>query len=422
MSKVSIIGLGYVGLPLAIAFSKKFEVIGYDINSKRIKDLINGKDVFNDLKVRNLKKNRKLNLTSNFKDIEDLDYYIVTVPTPVNKNNNPDLRSLISASKIVGKSIKKKSIVIFESTVFPSCTEEVCIPIIEKYSGYKLNKDFYCGYSPERINVGDNEHTLEKITKVVSGSNKKTTNKIYNLYKNIIKTKVFKASSIKVAEAAKVIENTQRDLNISLLNELSIIFDRLNIDTNDVIEAAATKWNFVKYKPGLVGGHCVGVDPFYLTYKAKKSGYTPKVILAGRNINEKMSKFIVDKTITLMKQKKINIKASKILVLGYSFKENCSDPRNSKVEDMIDLILKKKISVKIFDPIVYKNFLNKKYKKLFVKTLSNYRNYFDAIILAVPHKIFLNNYKKNFLKILKKKNIIFDVKSALNKNFSTTTL
>ena len=422
MSKVSIIGLGYVGLPLAIAFSKKFEVIGYDINSKRIKDLINGKDVFNDLKVRNLKKNRKLNLTSNFKDIEDLDYYIVTVPTPVNKNNNPDLRSLISASKIVGKSIKKKSIVIFESTVFPSCTEEVCIPIIEKYSGYKLNKDFYCGYSPERINVGDNEHTLEKITKVVSKNKKKTTNKIYNLYKNIIKTKVFKASSIKVAEAAKVIENTQRDLNISLLNELSIIFDRLNIDTNDVIEAAATKWNFVKYKPGLVGGHCVGVDPFYLTYKAKKSGYTPKVILAGRNINEKMSKFIVDKTITLMKQKKINIKASKILVLGYSFKENCSDPRNSKVEDMIDLILKKKISVKIFDPIVYKNFLNKKYKKLFVKTLSNYRNYFDAIILAVPHKIFLNNYKKNFLKILKKKNIIFDVKSALNKNFSTTTL
>ena len=270
MSKISIIGLGYVGLPLAIAFSKKFEVVGYDINSKRVKDLINGKDVFNDLKVKNLKKNKKLNLTSNLKDIEDLDYYIVTVPTPVNKNNNPDLRSLISASKIVGKSIKKKSIVIFESTVFPSCTEEVCIPIIEKYSGYKLNQDFYCGYSPERINVGDNEHTLEKITKVVSGSNKKTTDKIYNLYKNIIRTKVFKASSIKVAEAAKVIENTQRDLNISLLNELSIIFDRLDIDTNDVIEAAATKWNFIKYKPGLVGGHCVGVDPFYLTYKAKK--------------------------------------------------------------------------------------------------------------------------------------------------------
>ena len=422
MSKISIIGLGYVGLPLAIAFSKKFEVVGYDINSKRVKDLINGKDVFNDLKVKNLKKNKKLNLTSNLKDIEDLDYYIVTVPTPVNKNNNPDLRFLISASKIVGKSIKKKSIVIFESTVFPSCTEEVCIPIIEKYSGYKLNQDFYCGYSPERINVGDNEHTLEKITKVVSGSNKKTTDKIYNLYKNIIRTKVFKASSIKVAEAAKVIENTQRDLNISLLNELSIIFDRLDIDTNDVIEAAATKWNFIKYKPGLVGGHCVGVDPFYLTYKAKKSGYTPKVILAGRNINEKMSKFIVDKTITLMKQKKINIKTSKILVLGYSFKENCSDPRNSKVEDMIDLILQKKIPVKIFDPIVYKNFLNKKYKKLFIKNLSNYQNYFDAIILAVPHKVFLKNYKKNFLKILKKKNIIFDVKSALNKNFSTATL
>ena len=356
MSKISIIGLGYVGLPLAIAFSENFVVVGYDINSKRVKDLINGKDVFNDLKVKNLKKNKKLNLTSNLKDIEDLDYYIVTVPTPVNKNNNPDLRSLISASKIVGKSIKKKSIVIFESTVFPSCTEEVCIPIIEKYSGYKLNQDFYCGYSPERINVGDNEHTLEKITKVVSGSNKKTTDKIYNLYKNIIKTKVFKASSIKVAEAAKVIENTQRDLNISLLNELSIIFDRLDIDTNDVIEAAATKWNFIKYKPGLVGGHCVGVDPFYLTYKAKKSGYTPKVILAGRNINEKMSKFIVDKTITLMKQKKINIKTSKILVLGYSFKENCSDPRNSKVEDMIDLILQKKFQLKFLTQLFIKIF------------------------------------------------------------------
>ena len=268
--KISIIGLGYVGLPLAIAFSKIFDVTGFDINLDRIKNLKLGKDVFNDQNAIDLKKVKKLKLTNSPKDISKADYYIVTVPTPVDKNNKPDLKSLINASKIVGKSIKKGATVVFESTVYPTCTEEICIPVLEKNSGYKLNKDFYCGYSPERINVGDKKHTLEKIVKVVSGSNKNATNKIYNLYKKIIKTKVFKASSIKVAEAAKVIENTQRDLNIALLNELSIIFDKLNINTNDVIEAASTKWNFVKYKPGLVGGHCVGVDPFYLTYKAKK--------------------------------------------------------------------------------------------------------------------------------------------------------
>ena len=263
---------------------------------------------------------------------------------------------------------------------------------------------------------------MEKIVKVVSGSNLKATNKIYKLYKNIIRAGVFKASSIKVAEAAKVIENTQRDLNIALLNELSIIFNKLNINTNDVVETASTKWNFVKYKPGLVGGHCVGVDPFYLTYKARKIGYTPKVILAGRDINEKMSKFVVQKTISLMKKKKINIKESRLLILGFSFKENCSDPRNSKVKDIVKSFLKKKISIKIYDPIVYKNFLEKKYVKHFTDKISNFTNYFDAIILTVPHKIFLQNYKKVFKKILKKKNIIFDVKSALQRNYPTATL
>lgn len=356
------------------------------------------------------------------KDISGSDYFIVTVPTPVDKKNNPDLKSLINSSKIVGESIKKGSIIVYESTVYPSCTEKVCVPVLEKYSGLKFNKDFFCGYSPERINVGDDKHKLENITKVVSGSNDKTTKKVYHLYKKIIKAKIFKASSIKVAEAAKVIENTQRDLNIAFLNELSIIFDKLDINTSDVLEAASTKWNFIKFKPGLVGGHCIGVDPFYLAHVAKKTGYLPKVILAGREINEKMSRFVFNKTLRLMKKKKLNINKSKILILGYSFKENCSDPRNSKVQDIVKYFLNKKISIKIYDPVVYKEFLEKKYKDLFINKISNFKNYFDGIILAVPHKIFLNNYRNVYKKILKKNHIIFDVKSVLKKGFSTTTL
>tara|TARA_B100002052_G_C15846973_1_gene583006 strand:+ start:401 stop:1675 length:1275 start_codon:yes stop_codon:yes gene_type:complete len=420
--KISVIGLGYVGLPLALAFSKKQQVIGFDINKKRVNDLNLGIDVFKDQKKKEIKRKKYLKITYKINEIISSDYFIITVPTPVKKNNSPDLKSLINSSKIVGKSIKKGSIVIYESTVYPSCTEEICVPILEKYSGLKFNKDFFCGYSPERINVGDNKHKLENITKIVSGSNIATTNKIYNLYKKIIKAKIFKASSIKVAEAAKVIENTQRDLNIAFLNELSIIFDRLDINTNDVLAAASTKWNFIKFKPGLVGGHCIGVDPFYLAHIAKKRGYLPKVILAGRDINEKMSKFVFNKTLTLMKKKKLQINKSKILVLGFSFKENCSDPRNSKVQDVVKYFLSKKVSIKIYDPIVYREFLEKKYKNLFINNISNFKNYFDAIILAVPHKIFLNNYENLFKKILKKKNIIFDVKSALKKGFSTTTL
>tara|TARA_A100001035_G_scaffold277135_1_gene273367 strand:+ start:978 stop:2252 length:1275 start_codon:yes stop_codon:yes gene_type:complete len=420
--KISVIGLGYVGLPLALAFSKKQQVIGFDINKKRVNDLNLGIDVFKDQKKKEIKRKKYLKITYKINEIISSDYFIITVPTPVKKNNSPDLKSLINSSKIVGRSIKKGSIVIYESTVYPSCTEEICVPILEKYSGLKFNKDFFCGYSPERINVGDNKHKLENITKIVSGSNIATTNKIYNLYKKIIKAKIFKASSIKVAEAAKVIENTQRDLNIAFLNELSIIFDRLDINTNDVLAAASTKWNFIKFKPGLVGGHCIGVDPFYLAHIAKKRGYLPKVILAGRDINEKMSKFVFNKTLTLMKKKKLQINKSKILVLGFSFKENCSDPRNSKVQDVVKYFLSKKVSIKIYDPIVYREFLEKKYKNLFINNISNFKNYFDAIILAVPHKIFLNNYENLFKKILKKKNIIFDVKSALKKGFSTTTL
>jgi len=420
--KITVIGLGYVGLPLALAFSKKQKVIGFDINKKRVNDLNLGIDVYKDQRKKEIKRKKNFRITYNINEILASDYFIVTVPTPVDKNNAPNLKSLKNSSKIVGKSIKKGSIVIYESTVYPSCTEEICVPILEKYSGLKFNKDFFCGYSPERINVGDSKHKLENITKIVSGSNNATTSKIYNLYKKIIKAKIFKASSIKVAEAAKVIENTQRDLNIAFLNELSIIFDKLDINTNDVLAAASTKWNFINFKPGLVGGHCIGVDPFYLAYVAKKRGYFPKVILAGRDINEKMSKFVFNKTLTLMKKKKLKIKKSKILILGYSFKENCSDPRNSKVQDIVKYFLSKKISIKIYDPIVYKEFLEKKYKDLFINNISNFKNYFDGIILAVPHKILLNNYENLFKKILKKKHIIFDVKSVLKKGFSTTTL
>ncbi len=420
--KITVIGLGYVGLPLALAFSKKQKVIGFDINKKRVNDLNLGIDVYKDQRKKEIKRKKNFRITYNINEILASDYFIVTVPTPVDKNNVPNLKSLKNSSKIVGKSIKKGSIVIYESTVYPSCTEEICVPILEKYSGLKFNKDFFCGYSPERINVGDSKHKLENITKIVSGSNNATTSKIYNLYKKIIKAKIFKASSIKVAEAAKVIENTQRDLNIAFLNELSIIFDKLDINTNDVLAAASTKWNFINFKPGLVGGHCIGVDPFYLAYVAKKRGYFPKVILAGRDINEKMSKFVFNKTLTLMKKKKLKIKKSKILILGYSFKENCSDPRNSKVQDIVKYFLSKKISIKIYDPIVYKEFLEKKYKDLFINNISNFKNYFDGIILAVPHKILLNNYENLFKKILKKKHIIFDVKSVLKKGFSTTTL
>ncbi len=340
-TKISIIGVGYVGLPLALAFSKKFSTVGFDLNKNRIDELKNGYDSFNDQKKKDLLKNTRLLFSSSTKDINSSDYFIITVPTPVNNQKIPDLKPLISASKIVGKNMKKKSIVIYESTVYPGCTEEVCVPLLEKYSGLKFNHDFFCGYSPERINVGDKKHRLENIKKIVSGSNINSLNKINSLYSNIIKAGVHKAETIKVAEAAKVIENTQRDLNIALVNEFSLIFDKLNIKTDQVLNAAATKWNFIKFSPGLVGGHCVGVDPYYLTYKAKKVGYNPKVILSGRKINDNMSKNVCDKILKLVRVNDIKRKPH-LLILGYGFKENCSDIRNSKVIDLVNHFLKKK--------------------------------------------------------------------------------
>ena len=415
-NKISIIGVGYVGLPLALKFQKKNKVIAFDTNLQRIEELKKGLDVFNDQKKNYIEDAKNIRFTSSVEDIKNSDFFIVTVPTPVNLNKKPNLKPLISATSIVGKSLKKKSIVVYESTVYPGCTEEVCLPILQKASSLKINKDFYCGYSPERVNVGDDSHKLENINKIVSGSNKFALKKIYDLYSSIIKAKVYKVESIKVAEAAKVIENTQRDLNIALVNELSIIFSKLNIDTNEVLNAASTKWNFVKYKPGLVGGHCVGVDPFYLTYKAEQIGYHPKVILSGRNINDKMSYYVFKSVLKKSKKLKINIKRSNILIMGYSFKENCSDIRNSKVTDLVNCFIKNKISVNIYDPLVNIKHLSKKHQNIYLPTINNKKNFFDILILAVPHKVFINNFSKTYNLIMKKKNLLFDIKSALPKN------
>ena len=412
---ISIIGVGYVGLPLAIKFSKKYKVIGYDSNKSRIEDLKKDKDIYKD-QIINKKNNKNLNFSNKESDIKNSDIFIVTVPTPVDSKNQPDLKHLAEASKIVGKSIKKNSIVIYESTVYPGCTEEICVPILERNSKLKRNIDFHYAYSPERINVGDKLHNLENIKKIVSASNKKTLNKVFKLYSTIIKAGVYQAESIKVAEAAKVIENTQRDLNIALVNELSIIFERLDINTQDVLNAASTKWNFIKYLPGLVGGHCVGVDPYYLTYKAKKVGYNPRVILSGRLTNDNMSKHIFSLTLKHIQKRKITKKNVKVLILGYSFKENCSDIRNSKVKDLVNFFLKENIETKIYDPLIIKSHLVKNHKKILIDDLSSIKNNFDVLILAVPHKIFLFIFDFYYRKFLKSKNLVFDIKAMLKKN------
>jgi len=412
---ISIIGVGYVGLPLAIKFSKKYKVIGYDSNKSRIEDLKKNKDIYKD-QIINKKNNKNLNFSNKESDIKNSDIFIVTVPTPVDSKNQPDLKHLAEASKIVGKSIKKNSIVIYESTVYPGCTEEICVPILERNSKLKRNIDFHYAYSPERINVGDKLHNLENIKKIVSASNKRTLNKVFKLYSTIIKAGVYQAESIKVAEAAKVIENTQRDLNIALVNELSIIFERLDINTQDVLNAASTKWNFIKYLPGLVGGHCVGVDPYYLTYKAKKVGYNPRVILSGRLTNDNMSKHIFSLTLKHIQKRKITKKNVKVLILGYSFKENCSDIRNSKVKDLVNFFLKENIETKIYDPLIIKSHLVKNHKKILIDDLSSIKNNFDVLILAVPHKIFLKSFDFYYRKFLKSKNLVFDIKAILKKN------
>ena len=399
--KIAVIGLGYVGLPLALEFAKKRPVIGFDIQKKRIKDLQSGIDKNLEFTKKELNKAKKLILTSDIQNLDNPNCYIIAVPTPIKNNKKPDLKLLNLASEIVGKYLKKGDLVIYESTVYPGCTEEECVPILEKYSGLKFNRDFFCGYSPERINPGDKEHKISNIKKITSGSTIESAELVDQLYKEIIKVGTHRSPSIKVAEAAKVIENTQRDLNIALINELSIILNKMNIDTQQVLEAAASKWNFLSFYPGLVGGHCVGVDPYYLTYKAKKIGYQPKIILAGRQLNDNMGTYVTVQFLKKMKEKFIKIKNSKILVLGLTFKENCSDLRNSGATKVINELKKFKCNLDLYDPWANSEEVASLYGIKPINALIS--NSYDGIIILVAH----DQFKKlgfDFITNLAKKN------------------
>ena len=410
--KIAVIGLGYVGLPLSIEFAKHFHVLGYDKNINRVADLNKLVDKTDEANLDDLDKviNKKLIVSSNEKNLKGYDIYIITVPTPITRDKTPDLSYLKAASTIVGKYLKKNNIVIYESTVYPGCTEEFCVPILEKVSGLKFNKDFYCGYSPERINPGDKINTLTNIKKVTSGSTPQISEMVDKLYQKIIEAGTHKASSIKVAEASKAIENAQRDLNISFVNELALIFDRIGIDTSEVIEAAATKWNFLKFKPGLVGGHCISVDPYYLAHKAESLGYYPEVILSGRRVNDNMGIFVANKAVKLMNKKGIQVPGSKALLLGITFKENCPDIRNSKVPDIYNELKSFGMKVDVFDPHADSNQVSKCFG---IKLISKIKQY-DLVILTVAHDEFI----KLDIDLLKSQNksVVYDLKSVLDAN------
>jgi len=408
--KIAVIGLGYVGLPLAIEFGKKFETIGYDINENRINELNNKFDCTGETTVEDLKASTKLILTDNSDGINDCNIYIITVPTPIDEDNNPDLEPIESASKMVGSMLEIGDIVIYESTVFPGCTEEICVPILEENSGLKYNKDFYCGYSPERINPGDKEHTLTKIKKVTSGSTPEIAKVVDDLYASIITAGTYSVSSIKVAEAAKVIENAQRDINIAFVNELSLIFNKMGIKTSEVLDAAATKWNFLNFRPGLVGGHCIGVDPYYLTHKSESLGYTPEIILSGRRLNDRMGKYISDEITSALNGKNINQDESSCLILGLTFKENCSDIRNAKVLDIYKDMVDKFQYVDISDPRAIKGDILKVYGKNPIEIQKMDLDRYDVIILAVNHSEYEELYSGEWIS---PNQIIFDVKSVI---------
>lgn len=416
---IAIIGLGYVGLPLAVEFAKKYAVIGFDIDIVRIDELKSGRDrtqEVNESDLRNVFKSntrskKGLAFSSSIDDLKGCNTFIVTVPTPIDSFKFPDLSFLKKASAMIGAVLKSGDIVIYESTVYPGCTEEECVPVLEEESGLKFNQDFYVGYSPERINPGDKIRTLPQIQKVTSGSTPAIANRIDDLYRSIIIAGTHKAPSIKVAEASKAIENAQRDVNISFVNELSLIFDRLGIDTNDVIEAAGTKWNFLKYKPGLVGGHCIGVDPYYLTYKAQSVGYHPQVILSGRRVNDNMGSFIANKVVKMMIKKDIPVKNSNALILGITFKENCPDIRNTRVVDIYEELISYGVKVDVYDPWADKKEVNMIYEIDCLKELKDIK--YSAIILAVAHNEFL---KLNYRNLLNDKGLIFDSKSCLDRD------
>jgi UDP-N-acetyl-D-galactosamine dehydrogenase len=413
VEKIAIIGLGYVGLPLAVEFGKKYETVGLDINQSRIEELKKGYDRTLEVDVSELKNASKLIYTTSFDDVKDCNIYIVTVPTPINIANRPDLTPIKKSTESISKVLKEGDIVIYESTVYPGVTEEVCVPILEAGSGLKFNKDFFCGYSPERINPGDKERTLTKILKITSGSTPDVAKKVDNLYKSIITAGTHLAPSIKVAEAAKVIENTQRDVNIALINELAMIFDAVGIDTKAVLEAAGTKWNFIKLSPGLVGGHCIGVDPYYLVHKAEEMGYKPDIILASRKINNSMGKYIADKTIKLMIEYDKKIKGSNILILGLTFKENCPDIRNTRVVDIIEELKDFGCNVDVYDPWVDPKEPKKyfKYKQLENNPFKSEKKY-DAFILAVAHNEFVSLKREDYEKISNNDLLLIDVKSV----------
>ena len=409
--KICLVGLGYVGLPLAVEFGKKRQVIGFDINQKRIDELKNGNDITQETSKQELSDASHLIFSSDLKDIKDCEIYIVTVPTPIDNHNNPDLSPLKKASMTIAKVLQKKDIVIYESTVYPGATEEVCVPILEKYSNLKFNKDFYCGYSPERINPGDKNHRLASIVKITSGSSPEIAIEIDEMYKEIITAGTYRAKSIKIAEAAKVIENTQRDVNIALINELSLIFNKLGIDTESVLEAAGTKWNFLPFTPGLVGGHCIGVDPYYLTHKAIAIGYNPEMILAGRKINDGMGRYIANQVCELMSKKNIAIKDSKILIMGLTFKENCPDIRNTRVVDLIEVFESFNCNVDVYDPWVSKeeSFIEYGIKPIEYLISKSY----DSIVLAVAHDEFKLLSVSKLKSFCKDKHVIYDIKYLL---------
>lgn len=426
MTKIAVIGLGYVGLPLARLFATKYPVIGFDINTKRISELKEGNDItlevdkatLDNVIVEDFSKNENgLLFSSDISFLKEANFFVVTVPTPVDKYNNPDLTPLYKASETVGKVLKKGDIVVYESTVYPGVTEEECIPVLEKVSGLKYNVDFFAGYSPERINPGDKEHTVEKILKVTSGSTPEVAKKVDDTYASVIVAGTYLAPTIKVAEAAKVIENSQRDINIAFVNELSKIFNVLGIDTQEVLKAAATKWNFLPFQPGLVGGHCIGVDPYYLAQKAQVHGYTPEIILAGRKMNDGMGEYVASQVVKLMIQKDIEIKHAKVLILGFTFKENCPDVRNTKVADMVKSFKEYGTQVTIFDPQADKGEVKHEYDLDIENKLPE--QLFDAVILAVSHKEFksidLSNISSN-------KTVIFDIKGFFDKHLVTSRL
>ena len=415
-NKICLIGLGYVGLPLAVAFAEKFKVIGFDISQSRINELENGHDrtlEIEDSLLQSVKSN--IAYTSRIQDAKDCNIYIVTVPTPIDSTNRPDLTPLIESSKTVGTVLNQGDIIIYESTVYPGVTEDVCVPELEKTSGMEFNKEFFCGYSPERINPGDKEHTVTKILKVTSGSTPGIAKQVDDLYKEVITAGTYLASSIKVAEASKVIENTQRDVNIALINELALIFDKMGIDTNEVIEAAATKWNFIKLTPGLVGGHCIGIDPYYLTFKAEEVGYKPDLILAARQINNSMSKYIADQTIKEMIKVEKTIKGSEVLILGVTFKEDCPDMRNTKVIDIIEELKDFGVNVDVYDPWVDCTKESGWYRHGIIHNPLKSDKKYDAIVVAVGHKQFKKYTAADYKKLSNNEQVVMDVKNIVSK-------